>query len=117
MGTNDATTWWQMIRHVGHALFHSQYFISDISLYKQEQGFYSVYSVIVCLVVLVMLHCYTTLQVSSNGTDDDLLSCPQVLESHCGLSLSGRLTPHDKAVANQCISPHLSQDGEFGSAS
>ena len=31
-GTNDATTWWQMIRHVGHALFHSQYFISDIFL-------------------------------------------------------------------------------------
>ena len=32
--TNDGATWWQMIRHVGHALFHSNYLISDIFLYE-----------------------------------------------------------------------------------
>ena len=35
VGTNDAATWWQMIRHVGHALFHSHYYsLSDIFQYK-----------------------------------------------------------------------------------
>ena len=97
--------------------------LSQIFLCKQEQGFYSVSSVIVivCVVVLVMLHCYTTLQVSSNGTDDDLLLWLEVLEVLEVLDSNSVGTDWPPMIrqcpaSSHCISSHLSLDGEFRSA-